>query len=97
MLLLGDGFVAVGLLILAGMVGFFVMAVALALRLGGFMMRTLFGGTDATAPKRSVYLPAGNQHICPHRRCGHLNQRSARFCARCGRPLRGGGGTDAYA
>lgn len=97
MLLLGDGFVAISLLVLAGIVGFFVMAVALLLRIGGFVLRTLFGGPDDERPRRVLPHAAHGLRVCPHRRCGHANRIEARFCARCGRPLRGGNGMDAYA
>lgn len=97
MLLLGDGFVAVGLLVLAGVIGFFVMSVALALRAGGFVLRALFGSANSEAPPHNAFRVQQGPLVCPHRRCGHLNQRGARFCARCGRSLRGGPDMDAYA
>jgi hypothetical protein len=105
-MLLGDGFVAISLLVLAGIIGFFVMSVALVLRLGGFVLRTLFGSVEDAAPHRAMSGPRSSRALqraprgavlCPHRRCGHLNPSGARFCGRCGRPLSSDHDMDAYA
>lgn len=84
----------VGGLLLLGIVGFFVMAVALAVRFIGFVFRSLFGWPNEAPPEAPR--GSGRRRVCPHRRCGHLNPPAARYCARCGRPLRAAYDVDAY-
>lgn len=94
-MLLADGVIlVVAGVFLLGIVGFFFMAVALVMRLLGFVFRTLSGTTRA-GPSAA---PAGEQPgvTCTAPRCGNVNPHGARFCARCGRPLGGRDDVDAY-
>lgn len=84
-------------LILAGILGFFFMAVVIVGKVIGFIFRALTG--DASERSRPGQAPPPRHtmgRVCPHRRCAHLNPRNARFCARCGRPLRSAYDTDPY-
>lgn len=78
-----DIVVWVFLLILIGIVGFFVMSVVLVARFLGFLLRLLTGrsGERVHHPVRSD----GPGGVCSHPRCGHCNPPGARFCRRCGR------------
>jgi len=79
----------VGVLLLVGVLGFFVMVVALVFRFLGWILRTLAGVFRGS---RNAATPATNTHgrslVCPHAGCGHINGPTALYCARCGRPLR---------
>ena len=93
-MLLADSFILViGGLFLVGFIGFFVMAVALAVRFFGFIVRS------AKATGRKVPVPSrlNERHdVCPHARCGHVNRFGAHYCARCGRALGRQNDIDAY-
>jgi len=83
-------------LLLIGLLGFCVMVVALVFRFIGWTFRALTGGS---AGGGSGSLPHGGRSrrlICPHQGCGHSNDPTALFCARCGRPLRRTYDVDAY-
>lgn len=82
-------FVWTPLLILLGLVGFFVVAVLAMVKLLGIVFRGASGGSSGRhtpAPPLSTGLSGV---LCPYPRCGQANVRQARYCARCGRPLHG--------
>ncbi len=82
------GFVLVPLVMLVGVIAFFVFIATVVFKAiaGGF--RAIFGvGPDAPAEwsqERGI-CAARN---CEEPRCGHSNPPMARFCARCGSRLR---------
>jgi hypothetical protein len=83
-------------LFLVGLLGFFVMCVALVFRFLGWLLRAL---TGSGARNRRDNLPPShgrNRLVCAHRGCGHANDPTAFFCGRCGRPLRRTYDVDAY-
>ncbi|TWT45725.1 hypothetical protein RAS1_21540 [Phycisphaerae bacterium RAS1] len=86
-------FVWTPLLILLGLVGFFVVALLAIVKMLGIVFRGIGGCgtrlTHAPAPPLSTGLSGV---LCPHPRCGQANPRQARYCARCGRPLHGDAG-----
>lgn len=97
---MGDGGIIVlwiGGLVLAGIVGFVVMALVLAGKLVGLLFRSLVGGpAEAASGRRASRARDAGSVVCPQRRCAHVNAWNARFCARCGRPLRRAYDTDLY-
>ncbi len=83
-------------LIAAGFIGFVVLALVLIGKLLGAAFRAL-GGPSEPKPSRRMPPPRVSQGlVCPHKRCRHINLRDARFCSRCGRPLRSAYDTDLY-
>jgi hypothetical protein len=97
-MLLADAGIAVWVIgfLLIGVLGFFVMIVTLVFRFIGWTFRTIRGGS---VRGRSVGLTDGGRSrrlTCPQRGCGHSNNPTALFCARCGRPLRRTYDVDAY-
>ncbi len=84
--------VTIGLIVI-GIAGFVVMAIALSFRFFGWSFRTLTGG----GKRRSDVTPtqADRRVICPLKECGHANDPTAIYCGRCGRPLRGAYDVDA--
>ncbi len=96
-MLLADGFVLVwfgGMFLVLLFASVWVTFAVLRWVFGAFRA-VIFG---ACSPERSES-PARSAHglVCPHPRCGHLNRRQARFCARCGRRTRHvAGDVDAY-
>jgi hypothetical protein len=91
----GDWFIVFLALFAVGLIGFFVMAVVLVLRVLRAAGRALFGPAHGSAV-RPPPLPGADRQVCPHERCGHVNRGMSRFCARCGRPLRRPADIDAY-
>ncbi len=97
-MLLADSIIVVSIgLFVVGFLGFFVMCVVLAVRFVAFIIRTITGTSEearlaATAAQRFSV----RDEVCPHSRCGYVNRRGARFCARCGRPLAASDDVDAY-
>lgn len=73
LVLVGVGFFGLAVLVL----GLIVRSVAAVVR-----MLCCTGGS-------SVEGPMPPPEACSHGRCGHVNPPGARFCARCGRALRG--------
>lgn len=93
----GITFLWVSGLVVAGIFGFVVMAFVLVGKLVGFVFRTLGGGGQKPTPYRHRPPPRSSQGVvCPHSRCAHVNMKDARFCARCGRPLRSAYDADLY-
>jgi len=85
----------VGVILLVGFIGFFVVAVVMVVRLIGFVGRVLFGRPSAEnepGQRRRDH----HGRLCPQLRCGHVNAADARYCARCGQPLRVVCDVDAY-
>jgi hypothetical protein len=82
--------------LLIGLLGFGVMVVALLFRFLGWTFRAITGGS--AEGELGNPLPGGRSRrlTCPHRGCGHNNDPTALFCARCGRPLRRTYDVDAY-
>jgi hypothetical protein len=80
---------------LVGLVGFFVMAVVLVLRLIGYVLRALFGHRSIeekpAAPRAHM-----RGRVCLQPGCGHVNASAARYCARCGQRLGALCDVDAY-
>lgn len=72
-------------LILLGIFGFFAVGVMLVFQLLAYLFRALTGRGGDDDRQLATAERAGR--ICPHPRCGNANPRTARFCARCGRPL----------
>ena len=95
-MLLADSFILiVGALFLIGIIGFFVMSVALVVRFLGFVFRSITG--TGTHRRIAVVSRLDERHeVCPHPRCGNVNRTGARFCARCGRSLGQHNDVDAY-
>lgn len=92
-MVLADSVMLVVGLMLLGVVGFFFMVLALAVRLVRFVCRALLGSAaDAPRSARAARL----RTPCSNRQCGHPNRAGARYCARCGRPLDGQVNVDAY-
>ncbi len=92
---MADAIVSAVVLVLVGMVGLLVMSVALSLKAGSIIVRKI---ADALHLGRSTG-PAARPSppvVCPNPRCGHVNARTAKFCARCGRPMRMTYDVDAY-
>jgi hypothetical protein len=85
----------VGVILLVGFVGFFVVAVVMVMRLIGFVARVLFG-RPSTENERVRPRPERQGRLCPRLRCGHVNAANARYCARCGQPLGAVCDVDAY-
>ena len=52
----------------------------LLIKVGGSIVRALFGGSNTTSPP-ARYI------VCNRRGCGHENRSGASFCAQCGKPL----------
>jgi len=93
-MILGEAvFWIVGLMLL-GIIGFFVMAVALVFRFLAFVFRSLFG-TD-NAREVSAAAPRPLPRICEDASCGHVNPPQAQYCGRCGRTLLHPRDVDAY-
>lgn len=93
----GITFIWVSGLLLVGIFGFIVMAFVLVGKFVGLVFRVLGGG----GPKRTSYRQRPPSRlsrgvVCPHTRCAHANMKGARFCARCGRPLRSAYDADLY-
>ena len=94
-MLLGDSVIVIVVgLILIGIIGFFVMLVALGVRFIGFVVRAVSGAGRTEPRKRPLSGKRGDP--CPHPRCGHANRPGARYCARCGRSLHQPNTVDAY-
>jgi hypothetical protein len=83
-------------LIAAGFIGFVVLALVLIGKLIGAAFRALGGPNAAKATRRMPPSRMSQGLVCPHKRCRHINLRHARFCSRCGRPLRSAYDTDLY-
>lgn len=62
---------------------FFLFAPLIVLAMVARFFRTVFVQHSGRGPE---FTSPGLQ-VCDNRKCGHLNRRSARFCARCGGPL----------
>ncbi len=93
----GITFLWVSGLLLAGIFGFVIMAFVLVGKFIGFLFRVLGGGESKRRPVRDRPPPRASKGvICPHRRCANVNVKGARFCARCGRPLRSAYDADLY-
>lgn len=71
-------------------IGATVLAVWLLYKIIGGIIRMIFGGARAViGPGRRAYPDAYAQPVlCRQMRCGALNPSRARFCRRCGQPLR---------
>ncbi len=67
-----------------GVIGFFVVVLVLFLRLVSKAAQAL-GGRPLGAHPDTARAPAIG--LCADPRCHHLNDRSALYCARCGKPL----------
>lgn len=93
-MLVADSVIVVVVVLLIGIIGFFVMAVALTLRFMGFVFRAITGTGRHDA--RAVPPVAEQSVACPHRLCGHVNPHGAYYCGRCGRILRPHDDVDAY-
>jgi hypothetical protein len=84
-------------LFVVGFLGFFVMCVVLLLRFVAFIIRTITGTSEeARLVATAAHRFSERDEVCPHARCGFVNRRGARFCARCGRPLAAPDDVDAY-
>lgn len=83
-------------LLVVGVLGFFVMAVVLAFRFIGWLLRALTGGLGANQPDSRPPTNCPRRLVCPHPGCGHANGPTALYCGRCGRPLRRTYDVDAY-
>lgn len=83
-------------LLLVGLVGFAVMVVALFFRFLGWAFRTIIGAGSRDSRKDKPQSPPTRRVICQHPDCGHENEPTALYCARCGRPLRRTYDVDAY-
>lgn len=75
-----------GGLMIAGIIGFVIMFMAVILSVIGAVLRGLaallgLGGGRVEQP------PLNGPRVCAHRQCGHINAAGARFCGRCGQPL----------
>ncbi len=81
-------FVVLGVVLLVGFAGFFVVVIGSVIRALACAFRTLVGalfGADPPDPG----IPPNTLAACPNTRCGYLNPPQARYCARCGSRLRG--------
>ncbi len=76
-----------GLLLIVGVVGFFVFIVAAIGRGLRAIWRALLGA--GPEGRLAGERPAGLAQICDRPHCGYLNRGDARYCARCGSPLDG--------
>jgi len=94
-MLAADAVIWIGLLLLVGFVGFFVVVIVMGVRLIGYVFRALFG-TSSTDDKRELPHAARNGRRCPRPACQHVNPSRAQFCARCGQPLGAFCDVDAY-
>jgi len=68
-----------------GILGFFVMCVAVVFKVMAWVLRGLMGDSDeigAAPPPVSR-----RERVCGAPRCGRANPPHARYCGRCGRPL----------
>lgn len=90
-MLLGDAiFWAFGLFAV-GVIGFFIMAATMIFSALGSLLRMFVG--DRGAGGRAARNRAAN---CTHTTCGHVNPPGARFCGRCGAPIRSDQNWDSY-
>lgn len=83
----------VGLFVI-GILGFVVSILTILFRVFGRVLGFVFGSGTKKPPLVPPSPPANR--ICPHTGCGHANQPTALYCARCGQPLRKRHDVDAY-
>ena len=79
----------IGVVFVAGLLGFFVVLLASVARFFRFVFRVLTGAAWRV-PQVPPARRTGWGRLCGNPRCGHVNRDAARYCARCGRPLNAG-------
>ncbi len=67
-----------------GFFGFFLVILIIVLRAARWVGQTLLGRKSAQHLEPTK--PA-SRRLCRNPRCGHVNDETARYCARCGGPL----------
>lgn len=95
-MLVGDAgfFLLVFALPVLGFIGFFVILVTIIFRVLAFVARNIAGTEARERGMRGGVAPGAG--VCPNTLCRHVNRPSARYCARCGRPLGRWRDLDAY-
>ncbi|MCK4341130.1 MAG: hypothetical protein KAY37_05330 [Phycisphaerae bacterium] len=76
----------VGVVLLVGFVGFFVIVIGAVLRFFAFLFRPLFRN-ERRLRRHAEAPPMPAARFCENPRCGCLNPGGARYCARCGHVL----------